>query len=338
MNDSKLNTLPKPPSLLKTIVAGFDNITNHIALILFPIGLDLLIWFTPRLRLVKIINTFFGDVVQESLLLAPDFQSEEILKSAGELWTLAGERLNILIALRSYPVGIPSLMSSILPLDNPVRTPTFIDFDSLVVVFILTIIFILIGLILGTLYFSCVSQAVINNAVNWRQLFKDWPRLSVQVIFLSLIWLLIFVGLSIPASCIATLAALGSLALGQCVFLMFLGFFIWVVFPLLFSPHGIFINRKNAWVSLKHGVMLTRMTLPTTGLLFLGILLLVQGSYFLWRIAPEDSWLMFLSIAGHAFVTTSLLSASFIYYRDADNWIQNLQNEKIKENPVNSTQ
>ena len=80
MNDSKLNTLPKPPSLLKTIVAGFDNITNHIALILFPIGLDLLIWFTPRLRLVKIINTFFGDVVQESLLLAPDFQSEEILE------------------------------------------------------------------------------------------------------------------------------------------------------------------------------------------------------------------------------------------------------------------
>ena len=42
----------------------------------------------------------------------------------------------------------------------------------------------------------------------------------------------------------------------------------------------------------------------------------------LWRTPDEASWLMLVGIAGHAFVTTSLLAATFIYYRDADRWTE----------------
>jgi hypothetical protein len=73
------------------------------------------------------------------------------------------------------------------------------------------------------------------------------------------------------------------------------------------------------------------MTLPTTTLFFLLFFLLSQGFNFLWRIPPEDSWLMFIGLAGHAFVSTGLLSASFVYYRDADKWVMSLRSEETKE-------
>jgi hypothetical protein len=79
---------------------------------------------------------------------------------------------------------------------------------------------------------------------------------------------------------------------------------------------------------------MTNMTLPTTVLFVLSVFVLVQGLDILWRIPPTDSWLTLLGIAGHAFVTTGLLSASFVYYRDADRWARNLsQRARSLSNP-----
>jgi hypothetical protein len=44
----------------------------------------------------------------------------------------------------------------------------------------------------------------------------------------------------------------------------------------------------------------------------------------LWNIPAVDSWWSIVGIIGHAFVTTSLLAASFIYYRDADRWLREI--------------
>jgi len=44
----------------------------------------------------------------------------------------------------------------------------------------------------------------------------------------------------------------------------------------------------------------------------------------LWRIPPENSWLTLIGLAGHAFVATGLISASFIYYHDTRQWIGQL--------------
>jgi hypothetical protein len=104
---------------------------------------------------------------------------------------------------------------------------------------------------------------------------------------------------------------------------------------LLFSGHGIFINKQSVWDSIKQGIYITRLTLPTTSLFFLSVFLLTQVMDLLWRIPPENSWLMLVSLAGHAFVNTGLLSASFIYYREADHWIRGLQNINSQGTPIN---
>ena len=159
-----------------------------------------------------------------------------------------------------------------------------------------------------------------------RQGLNDWPRSSFQVILLAVFLVALLLGVSIPASCAISLAALSSLAFGQCGILIYSALLIWIIFPLLFSAHGIFVNRRKMWFSIKQGVLITRMTLPTTTLFFLVFLLLSQGFNYLWRIPPENSWLMLIGLAGHAFVTTGLLSASFVYYRDADRWVMSLKN------------
>ena len=69
-------------------------------------------------------------------------------------------------------------------------------------------------------------------------------------------------------------------------------------------------------------MVMTRMTLPTTSLFFLSILAISEGLNILWRVPPENSWLTLIGVGGHAFITTALLAASFIYYRDADLWTQ----------------
>jgi len=97
-----------------------------------------------------------------------------------------------------------------------------------------------------------------------------------------------------------------------------------LLLPLVFSPHGIFVNRRKVWSSVKDGMRLTRLTLPSTGLFFLVVLILSQGLDVLWKIPGEKSWLALIGIAGHAFVTTGLLAASFVYYRDADHWAQKI--------------
>jgi hypothetical protein len=57
--------------------------------------------------------------------------------------------------------------------------------------------------------------------------------------------------------------------------------------------------------------------------LFLLIFLIInQGLNFLWTTPSQGSWLMLVGIAGHAFVSTALLAASFIYYRDINAWLK----------------
>jgi hypothetical protein len=96
----------------------------------------------------------------------------------------------------------------------------------------------------------------------------------------------------------------------------------WLVLWGFFSFHGIFASAQNAFVSVRNGFRLLRYGLPPLGWFVMLFILISQGMDMLWRIPPADSWMMGVGILGHAFVSTSLLAASFIYYRDLNAWIE----------------
>lgn len=317
--------LPVPPSLISSLLAGFDAVTNHIALILFPIVLDLFLWWGPRVRLKQLVVGISDKIL--SLPGANPSDTANLGKLFREIWLPFSERLNIFSALRSYPVGIPSLMASRLPLETPLGVPIIWEAQSLLAVFGLWLVFSLIGLVAGSLYFTTVVQAALVGEVDWGQVFSQWPWATVQVVLLALFWGVLLLAISIPGSCLLTFMMMSGLSIGNIGIFLYGALMIWLFFPLLLSPHGIFINRKNMWTSVREGSRLTRLTLPTTALLFLVILLLSEGLDMLWRVPAESSWFSLVGIIGHAFVTTGLLAATFVYYRDAYRWLQRVEQQ-----------
>jgi hypothetical protein len=128
---------------------------------------------------------------------------------------------------------------------------------------------------------------------------------------------------------VLTILILGGVGLGGFAPLVYGGLLIWLLLPLVFSPHGIFINQRKMWASVRDGVHLVRLTLPTTGLLILIIVVISEGLDTLWRVPPETSWLSLVGLVGHAFVTTGLLATTFVYYRDTDRWIKQAEQKVI---------
>jgi len=315
--------LPESPNVLKSIRNGFDAITKHLFLLLFPIGLDLVLWFAPHLRIKTQIEGLIAEMNEVSALLSPDFG--EMVEAGQEIWMIAAERINLFITLRSFPVGIFSLFTSIMPIENPIGNPIFWDIPQLSIAAIISLGLFLTGLAFGGLYFSSVRQAALFDEVKWRTILREWPRISIQSFLLSLMLFILFLGILVLGSCTATGITFFSVTLGQLVIILFGIVSFWLVFPLFFSPHGIFSQGQKAWKSMLQSIRLTNMTFFKTGLFIMLAILVNQGLNIVWQVPPENSWLMMISIIGHAFVTTGMLAASFVYYQEMIRWFEELQ-------------
>lgn len=313
---------PVPPSLIKSLMAGFDAVSNHIGLILFSISLDLLLWLGPHLFLSDLIQSVFNQAASLPELNTPEMT--DMIKASRDMWVLFGERFNLLSALRAYPVGVPSLMAGRSPTVLPGGAPLGVEVPSFGSTIGLWFLLTMIGLAAGAFYFIVVKQVALSKKLDLNQALIDWPWSLLQVVYLSLFFIALLVGVSIPFSCLLSLFVLTGFNLGPFAILIFGGILAWLLFPLIFSPHGIFINHRKMWASVRDSVRLTRMTLPSTGLFILIIMLLSEGLDLLWNSPADASWFILVGVIGHAFITSGLLAASFIYYHDADLFVQNL--------------
>jgi hypothetical protein len=321
MTDSQ--EIPAPPRLIPALVAGFDAITNHISVILFPIVFDVFIWFAPHLRMKVLIENIVADMVK--LAASESVELADMVEVGKDAWLQIADQINLTIALRSYPVGVPSLMASARPLETPVGIPLMIDVPNIGYALIIVFLLMGLGMILGTFYYQLVCSAALGGDLLWRRLLQEWPGTSLKVMLLALTWAVLFLLVSIPASCFISIVALIGFSMGQLALLLYGGFLIWLIFPLLFSAHGIFVKKLAVWPSIRLGIRITNSTLPTTVLFILSAFILVQGFNMLWRIPPDSSWFYLLGVGGHAFIVTGILAASFVYYRDAERWVTSVR-------------
>jgi len=327
MNTIEQPVSPAKPSLTAALMAGFDAIANHLGLILFPFTLDVFLWFGPHLRLKKLVEEVINQI--ESLPGIDTQQAASAMQLNREVWLVIAERFNLFSVFRSFPVGIPSLMASRQPLLTPLRPPVDWEVTSVGIAAGWWLILTILGLVAGAFYFVLVAQASLNGKVEWRKVVEQWPWSTLQVLYLALFLGALLLAISIPGSCLITVATFSGLGVAQFSFLLFGALVLWLLFPLFFSVHGIFTFQYKMWASVRQGARLIRMTLPKTSLLFLSILVISEGLDTLWRVPDEKSWLSLVGVAGHAFIATSLLAASFIYYRDASLWVQRMIQQAI---------
>ncbi len=321
-----------PPSLIRALTAGFDLITKHIGLIVIPILLDVFLWLGPRLRIEGLIKSVVDQMV--NLSGAEIAGASETLQVGKEIWYGFAEHLNLFAILRTFPVGVPSLVSSSQPVETPIGFPPAMEVSSGLAVLALWLGLSLVGLVLGSLYYLLVAQASMNGSISWREALQQWPRAAYQVVLLSMVWVVLLVAISVPSSCLITLIMLSGLSIARLGLFFLGGVVLWLLFPLIFSAHGIFMKRMKVWASVSESIRLTRFTFLKTSMLFISFLVISEGFDLLWRVPEGISWLTMVGIAGHAFTTTSLLATSFIYYQHSYRWIQRLiQQAKFSSAP-----
>jgi len=320
MDLQKLETLPPPPGVIESLKTGFDVASNRLMLMLIPLALDLLLWFGPRLSVNKILGPYYMFIFDNALKNAGPAEVDQLIESQ-KLFSEFIQNFNLLSflsKLRFFPVGINSLSTQTLPVENPIGSQFVLDISSVWLMFGLILIFIPMGWITGGIYFRQVAGSILYE----NELKVGLLSAVVQTIFLSILWTIGFFILIIPVVVVLALIAQISLAAANIVFLILAMISFWLVVPLFFTPHGIFIRRQNALFSIYNSMRMTRFSLPTSSIFVLSYFLLLHGLDILWQVPDSKSWLTLVGFAGHAFISTALLTSSFVYYRDMTNWLQ----------------
>lgn len=320
MNVEKLEKLPPPPGIIGSLRAGFDVVSSHVWLILLPILLDSFLWLGMRLSAGKLYSTIVTEVT--TLLKTRTVPAEDLKMLSDSVESFS--RLNWLSWMRTFPVGIPSLEAFTFPADTSLQTPLglpgLMHLDSFWSLLGWTGLLTLAGWVGGSIYFRWVALAVLGEADAGIGIL----RAICQTIVLSLVWTVCLLVILTPIILVVGLAGLINVTLANGLLFVILLLSYWLVVPFFFMPHGIFARRQNALYSLYSSLRMTRFTLPTSGLFVFTAFLLTRGLNFLWSVPESDTWMKFVGISGHAFISTTLLAASFVYYRDMNAWLQSV--------------
>ncbi len=107
---------PPPPGLFASLMAGFDSVATHIALILPPLLLDLFLWLGPHLHLKNFLQPVIDQLPSMAKAFPANFPDVATIQAA---WTGIANQFNLFIVLRTFPVGITSLLGFEMPVSNP---------------------------------------------------------------------------------------------------------------------------------------------------------------------------------------------------------------------------
>lgn len=311
-----------PPRLIPSLTAGFNLTASRFYLLLVPIALDLLLWFGPHFRLSRLVQPLIEDWSQSVQVLGRG-DMLNMAQQAQQLWGLLLQRFNMLSFLSTLPIGVPSLLAGAAPVTTPLGEPVMVEVNGWGQALSGWLLFSLLGLVLGSLYFNLVARSTSPKTEPFHLGRLVWQ--TGQVLALSLLLILLAVLISIPLVLFTTVLAILSPGLAQLALLLMLFVLLWLLVPMLFTPHGIFSFRQNLILAMLSSARVVRAFLPGVSLFLLAALVLSQGLGYLWTIPPANSWLLLAGILGNAFISTGLLAASFIYYRTALQWVETLR-------------
>ncbi|HEY3311611.1 MAG TPA: hypothetical protein VGK00_08235 [Anaerolineales bacterium] len=308
----ELPSLPPPPGAVAALVNGFNAVASNVVVILFPVALDFFLWLGPRLKADALLAPIM-ELLPQIQVQAPADQAKMITQFVTEFH----DGLNLFSVFRTFPMGVLSLLSTNISIKSPIGVRSALDIPNWLVAFGLMLMLTFMGWLAASQYFRIVSKAALN--------LKDGPgvfRTMGQGTLLSATWMMFFTVANLPLVILLGIMLMLNTMLRTILLVLLSIPVAWVLLAIYYSFYGIFTNSQNAFVSTRNSFRMLRYGLPPLGWFTMLTILISQGMDLLWRVAPADSWMMGVGILGHAFVSTSLLAASFIYYRDLDLWIE----------------
>ncbi|HEY59823.1 MAG TPA: hypothetical protein G4N92_03925 [Anaerolineae bacterium] len=326
----------KPPKLIPVLVTGFNAIASNPELILFPIALDVVLLFGPLVRIKNLMIPIFNQVIKNATSLYSS-ETMEMVKNSSQLWNEFLEQFNLLFSLRTFPVGIPSLMVTRGTLVNPIGELPIFEINSFQYIFSSGFLLMLSGIVVGSIYFRNIARVCIADSQQAN--LKGVINQIKQSFLMSVLLILLFLFIALPSACFISSISVFLPALGTIPLLVFGLILIQLLTPLVFAPHGIFVSHQSMFSSIATSARLVRSYLPGTGLFMLVAILISFGLDILWSTPSTESWLTLVGIIGHAFISTSVIAASFFYYQKGLEWMEFvIQQRKQEKNRVEPQQ
>jgi len=319
--------------VIGSLRAGFDTVAGHVWLIVLPLGLDIFLWLGPRLSVDGLLRPFVRYMFLQARRNVDVSELDRFLEAQTSFLDVLQKfnLLSLISKFRTFPIGISSLLAQTMPVNTPLGEQNVVQVSSIPLLVGIVLILTMLGWVVGGLYFRWVSGTTLGQEAGISLL-----RAIMQTFILSVCWLLGLIIVLLPVMFIlALLAFIDPLLANGAIFVLLLLSF-WLIVPLFFVPHGIFARRQNAFYSALTSLRMARFTFPTSGMFIISVLILSQGLNYLWSVPPNDSWMTLVGIAGHAFITTAALAASFVYYRDMNVWLQTVfeQWQKMRTAPT----
>ena len=320
MDSQKLESLPPPPGVIVSLRAGFDAVANHVWLILLPLVLDIFLWLGPRLSVDSLLRPFVRYMFAQARRGVGSSEVDRFLET--QTIFLDGLQsfnlLSLISKFRTFPIGISSLLAEKMPVESPIGEQSIVQISSVPLLLLIAMLLTGIGWVVGGLYFRWVSGATLGQQETGISLL----RAVVQTLILSVCWFIGLMVVVLPIMFVLTLLTMINPILANIAMFVILLLAFWLIVPFFFMPHGIFARGQNAFLSILTSIRMARFTFPSSGMFVISVLVLSQGLNYLWSVPPDNSWMTLVGIAGHAFITTAVLAASFVYYRDMNVWLQ----------------
>jgi len=244
MNANEPIVTVRPPQLFPTLLKGFNTVAGKVYLILLPLLVDLFLWLGPKLRIYELLKPFLTELSTTMTRIAPK-EMLEAVEATAALYSEFLANFNLFTAIRTLPVGVPSLLARMSTLSAPLDLVGVLETPSIRAAIGIFSALVLIGFFLGTLYFDAVARKSFEepSKFSWKKIFTAY--LQSLVFFLIIIVLLLMA--SAPILIMTSIFSLINAALAQFVLIMLLFLVMWMALPLFFSPHGIFsLEQKRS--------------------------------------------------------------------------------------------
>lgn len=291
---------------------GMDTVADKPYLILFPLGLDFLLLFGPKVGVSSLIGKLIDSVgtpqLAESLLAQWQVMMEVLRQNI--------QHFNLTSVLSTKPLGIPSLFSNRFFETNLLPNQPGLELTAFWQIFVFAALFFLIGIGLTFLYYSLTASGSIGQAkaITINRFLQKAPRfLAIPFIFLAMVIVYFLPGMFIVSFFTVILPLLGII-----LYVVLIVTFFFFLTPLLFTPHAIIAHDENV----RNAMKISSSTIsPIRGqaLLFWGTAIgMTLLTNLLWNLAKDGSWFLIIGVLGHAIVASIILAASFHFFSAAE--------------------
>jgi hypothetical protein len=316
--------------IIETLSAGFDRTAKRLWLILLPVLLDIAIWIGPKLSLNRL--------AAEAIALLPTAaelgsQYAEAIETVRSWLTDVGATTNLMGTLSMRLLGLPTLTDSLasktLPfglVQRSVEIPTWLSFVG--VALLLTLISLLLGCFCLSLIAEDARDGDKSLSYTLQVAGRSWIRLATLVLVVVLAIIVVSSGLGIVSALVAVLSAdLAGLLLTVFGW-VFLSICTYGALVFYFTSRAIILDDtgilRSVWNALN---VVHRSILSAIGFILL-ISVLQTGLLYIWRMLAVSPAGTLVGIVGNAYVSTGLIMASFIFYRDRYGTWQKARAEK----------